>query len=122
MKKGIICILVCMLMIATVMLPAQGNLNINISTEKNNKTGDVLLADDVEWWPMFHHDVQITGFTPADSPDTNNLLWDNQIDKDIFFSSPAIFDDNLVIGPDIDTIIDQEKCQSIVISMVQKSS
>jgi len=98
MKKGIICILVCMLMIATVMLPAQGNLNINISTEKNNKTGDVLLADDVEWWPMFHHDVQITGFTPADSPDTNNLLWDNQIDKDIFFSSPAIVDDNLVIG------------------------
>ena len=85
MKRKIIGSMVFMLMIASAMLPAQGNLTINTSTEKNSQTGDGLLADDVEWWPMFHHDVQITGYTPADSPDTNKKLWDNQIDKDIFF-------------------------------------
>ena len=54
--------------------------------------------DDIEWWPMFHHDVQLTGFTPAESPDTNKILWTNQIESDVWFSSPAIVQDDLLIG------------------------
>jgi outer membrane protein assembly factor BamB len=92
MKKRMIGPIVLMLLIASALLPAQGN---RIS---DTESGGNLLADDVEWWPMFHHDVQITGYTPSDSPDTNNKLWENQIDNDVWYSSPAIVDDKLVIG------------------------
>jgi outer membrane protein assembly factor BamB len=83
-------------MIACAILPAQGTNS--CSTKQTSKTEAQPVTDEVEWWPMFHHDVQITGFTPAGSPDTNKKLWESQIDPDIWFSAPAIVDDKLVIG------------------------
>jgi outer membrane protein assembly factor BamB len=80
-----------MLMIASALLPAQGTLQ---TAQKGNDQ----LTKAIEWWPMFHHDVQNTGYTLSNSPDTTHKLWTNLIDKDIWFSSPAIVDDNLVIG------------------------
>ncbi len=85
-----------MLMIANVILIAQGN--IPHCSEIPYNTGGQPVNDNTEWWPMFHHDIQITGFTPSDSPDTNKKLWENQIDSDIWFSSPAIVNDELLIG------------------------
>lgn len=78
------------------MIPAQGT--IPPAHEANRTTGDTSRTNDIEWWPMFHHDVQLTGYTPSDSPNTNNKLWDRQIENDIWFSSPAIANDNLLIG------------------------
>jgi outer membrane protein assembly factor BamB len=98
MRRLIIEPIVFMLMIVSTLVPAQGNIHLNTTSEKTSETGDPLLADDVEWWPMFHHDVQLTGYTPGESPDTNYKLWDSQIDNEIFSSSPAIVNDKLVIG------------------------
>lgn len=85
-----------MLLTASVVLPAAGTMPPTTETAYN--TGDYLQNGDVEWWTMFHHDIQMTGFTPSDSPDTNMKLWDSHIDSDIWFSSPAIVNDDLFIG------------------------
>jgi len=98
MKRNRIGPIFIMLMIVSAIVPAQGNLQINTAPEHNNATGDARLTDAIEWWPMFHHDVQLTGYTPSDSPSTNNKLWERQIDNDVWFSSPAIANDNLLIG------------------------
>jgi len=96
MSRRIIGLFVCILLIVGIMIPAQGT--IPPAHEANRTTGDTSRTNDIEWWPMFHHDVQLTGYTPSDSPNTNNKLWDRQIENDIWFSSPAIANDNLLIG------------------------
>lgn len=96
MKGKNIGIVVIMLMIATAILPAQGTFL--YSTEPAHSRTDQLETEDIEWWPMFHHDIQLTGYTPSDSPETNMKHWERQIDSDIWFSSPAIVDDDLFIG------------------------
>ena len=35
----------------------------------------------VDWWPMFHHDLQNTGCSNSIAPNTNNTLWDIDIPK-----------------------------------------
>jgi outer membrane protein assembly factor BamB len=32
-------------------------------------------ADNVDWWPMFHHDLNHTGTSTSTGPTTNNTLW-----------------------------------------------
>ncbi|KYK23776.1 hypothetical protein AYK25_09915 [Thermoplasmatales archaeon SM1-50] len=96
MKGKIIVIFIFMLMIANAIFIAQGN--IPHCSEIPYNTAGQPVNDNTEWWPMFHHDIQISGFTPSDSPDTNKKLWENQIDSDIWFSSPAIVNDELLIG------------------------
>ena len=84
-----------MLLIASVVLPVQGT--IPHLSKLADDTGNHIL-DEVEWWPMFHHDVQLTGHTSSSSPEMNMTLWDSQIDSDIWFSSPAVVNDDLFIG------------------------
>ena len=42
----------------------------------------------IDWWPMFHHDLQLTGFTSSPAPDTNYQLWSRSLGEDNRFSSP----------------------------------
>jgi len=35
----------------------------------------------VDWWPMFHHDLQNTGYSNSTAPNTNNTLWDINLPK-----------------------------------------
>jgi outer membrane protein assembly factor BamB len=95
MKGKMIEIIVCMLLIASAILPAQGIIPQNTH---QTTTETQPITDETEWWPMFQHDIQLTGYTPGASPDTNKKLWEQHIDPDIWFSSPAILDDNLFIG------------------------
>ncbi len=55
-------------------------------------------AKDIDWWPMFHHDISLTGLSTSSAPETNNLFWDHGLNEDIRFSSNVIFDDRLYIG------------------------
>ena len=66
MMKGKIIVVVLMLIFALAILPAHATI-----TQESEPPQPA--NDDIEWWPMFHHDVQLTGFTPAESPDTNTL-------------------------------------------------
>ena len=72
MKKKIFGIFVCMLLIGT-FLTVSGNDNYNkIANKENNQ---ITTTDDVDWWPMFHHDLESTGYTTSSAPTTNGVLW-----------------------------------------------
>ena len=61
-------------------------------------TGDPDNSTDA--WTMFRHDPRHTGFSNFSAPISNEtaLLWSNNTDDAIGFSSPAVFDDWLFIG------------------------
>ena len=50
-------------------------------------------------WPMFHHDLQHTGYSTSDAADTNNVMWTYTTDGDVY-SSPAVVDGRVYIGSD----------------------
>ena len=54
--------------------------------------------DDIDWWPMFHHDLNRTGYTTSSGPETNNVLWSYQADIDVYPTSPAVIDYKVYIG------------------------
>lgn len=56
----------------------------------------VVSAED---WPMFHHDLALSGVTGASAPDNNNTLWTYNTFSSIS-SSPAIVNEKLYIGAD----------------------
>ena len=54
-------------------------------------------GDDIDWWPMFRHDLQHSGYSTSKAPDTNNVLWSYKI-GDSVWSSPAVADGKVYIG------------------------
>jgi len=48
-------------------------------------------------WPMFHHDLFNTGYSPSTAPDTNNVKWSYRTGHHIH-SSPAVTDGKVYIG------------------------
>jgi len=53
-------------------------------------------GNDVDWWPMFRHDPQHSGYSTSKAPDTNNVLWSYKIGERV--SSPAVVDGRVYIG------------------------
>jgi len=51
----------------------------------------------VDWWPMFHHNLQNTGYSTSTAPNTNNTLWNYTTDGNVF-SSPAVADGKVYVG------------------------
>ena len=54
-------------------------------------------ASDGDDWPMFHHDLALSGYTTSEAPDTNAIAWTYDTGFPIT-SSPAIVDGTLYIG------------------------
>lgn len=50
-----------------------------------------------EDWPMFHHDLALSGFTTSFAPNTNNILWTYQTGAGVY-SSPAIVGNKIYVG------------------------
>jgi len=97
MKKEIIGILICILIAITTIFPVSGNKNIT-----NSDIEQQYLSDDVDWWPMYHHDLNLTGYTNSTAPLTNKILWAAEEFDGYWYdpqrSSPAIVDDTIYIG------------------------
>jgi outer membrane protein assembly factor BamB len=55
-------------------------------------------ADPVDWWPMFHHDPNHTGFSTSTGPTTNNLLWTYTTGSWCVISSPAVVGGYVYVG------------------------
>ena len=79
MKKELIGFFICTVLVVTAVFSASGNsfneqtmLNEQIIQIKENSTDK---GDGVDWWPMYHHDLQLTGYTTSTAPDTNKVLW-----------------------------------------------
>jgi len=79
MKKRIIGIFICVLLIAPILSYAV------VSSTDN--------------WSMFHHDQLHTGYSSSAAPTTNNVLWSFSTNDDVY-SSPTIIDGKLYIGSD----------------------
>ncbi len=92
MNKKPTCILICMLLFITVLLPIGEAMN-GSKIDGVNPRGSL----DIDWWPMFRHDSEHMGFSTSTAPDTNQVLWSYQTD---FFisSSPAVSHGKVYIG------------------------
>ena len=51
----------------------------------------------IDWWPMFHHDLNHTGYSTSTGPETNNVLWSYET-GDSVSSSPAVVDGKVYLG------------------------
>jgi outer membrane protein assembly factor BamB len=60
-----------------------------------NESFTVLPA--VDWWPMFHHDLDHTGYSTSTAPTTNDTLW-NYTTSGGVYSSPAVADGMVYVG------------------------
>ncbi|UCD09058.1 MAG: PQQ-binding-like beta-propeller repeat protein [Dehalococcoidales bacterium] len=54
-------------------------------------------AEGEDDWPMFHHDIALTGYTTSDMPSTNATAWIYDTGS-VIYSSPAIVNGKLYIG------------------------
>jgi len=72
-----------------------GNPNpINITMDKNHVLHAVFVG---WWWPMFHHDLRHTGYSPSKAPNTNSTTWSYTTGGAVS-SSLAVADGKLYVG------------------------
>jgi len=93
MKKKIFGIFVFTMLIMTVTSAVAMNL-----TDYNKISPIVGSNNDVDWWPMFAHDPQHTGFSTSIAPNTNKLNWSYGTGSEISTSSSVVFENKLYIG------------------------
>lgn len=63
-----------------------------------NKDDKTKCADDeIDWWPMFHHDAQNTGYSTSKAPNTSNICWTYQMEGSTKDSSPIIHNGKVYI-------------------------
>ncbi len=48
-------------------------------SSNENLDETVISQEDIDWWSMFHHDLQNTGYSTSIAPNTNNILWNFDI-------------------------------------------
>jgi len=95
MKNKVVGIFVCMLLIIT-SISVSGNVNFYKNNVKIQST--LSKVDDVDWWPMFRHDLNHTGnSTSPGGPEDNTILWTYNTKSEIS-SSPAVVNGKVYIG------------------------
>ena len=91
--KKIFTLIMFILIIGTSYISATGKI-IQEETEITTSLTD----DDIDWWPMFHHDLNHSGYSTSTAPETNNVLWVFPTDGGIGVSSPAVVDNKIYFG------------------------
>jgi outer membrane protein assembly factor BamB len=86
MKKTILILGIIFLLIGINIIP---------STAINKLQTKSPIENDIDWWPMFHHDLNRSGYSTSTGPDTNNVLWAFHVEDGIDVSSPAIVDNKV---------------------------
>ena len=95
MKKKMLGILVCMMLIATV-LPVAGTMNIDQNKSIFVKNGSSAVSMDGDWWPMYNHDLQNSGYSTSEAPDTGTVKWIFR--KSSQMSSPVVDEGMVYVG------------------------
>jgi len=94
---------IIVLLIGAGVFPVAGTINdnenvienqIQVESEKQNNAA----FKDVDWWPMFHHDLNNSGFSTSKyAPQTSNILW--TFETGLFvMSSPAVVNSKVYVG------------------------
>ncbi len=89
MKKSIVQIVIIMLFSTSILSV--------VSLKENDVINEKPPIENIDWWPMFHHDLLNTGYTSSSSPTSNQKIWDysmNGFDP----TSPSIFENKVYIG------------------------
>lgn len=65
------------------------------------KVAETSVADssNVDWWPMFHHDLGHTGYSTSTGPTTNHTIWTFATGGAVE-TSPAVVDGKVFFGSD----------------------
>jgi len=58
------------------------------------------MNSDVDWWPMFCHDLRHTGYSTSKAPNNNQTLWNYTITGSPMISSVAVADGKVFAGSD----------------------
>lgn len=74
-----------------------GAFNVQSTKANASSQGETAQAADPDWWPMFHHDLDHTGYSTSTGPTTNNTLW-NYTTINGVLSSPAVVDGLVYVG------------------------
>ena len=101
LKKGIVS--------AVIVLFIGMSVTSGVPREIGNNSEDLRLPDSetrslstTDWWPMFHHDLNHSGYSTADTTETNNVTWTYTTGGWVY-SSPAVSDGKVYIGSDDDS-------------------
>ena len=92
MKKKLVCIMISMLLFATVISVA--------GTEKLNDISNQTSSRDTDWWPMFQHDVSNSGYSSSIGPETGNTLWSwskNAVSYTHTLASPVVVENKVIV-------------------------
>jgi outer membrane protein assembly factor BamB len=94
MKKKLVGILVCMLVIGTTLT------TIGMANQKQVFRNKIISTYDEHSWPMFHYNLSRNGYSPSSAPNTNNVSWSYEIPgrKETVDSSPVIVNGKVYIG------------------------
>jgi hypothetical protein len=90
---------ICGLLLALLVVSLfTGAFYIQSAKAKASSPGEtVQAADPVDWWPMFHHDPNHTGYSTSTGPTTNNTLWNYTAGLEVR-SSPAVVGGFVYVG------------------------
>ncbi len=93
---------VIFLLIGTSIVPRIAGNAVRLSNRMFPGEGSISLLA-AEWWPMFHHDLNHTGYTTSPAPETSSLAW-SSFAGGWLESSPAVVDDKVFIGSEDDNV------------------
>ena len=100
-KRGLVLGIIVMVIGASIVPIISGNIKQNTQNLKitDNETE---YFSNTDWWPMFHHDLQSTGFSTSLGPSTNKVIWNIGDNWDSWACpqrcSPVIVNDTVYIG------------------------
>jgi len=89
--KKILMIGIIILFLGTCIIPS-----IAVNTIKYDNANDKRSNDDIDWWPMYCHDLSRSGYSTSKAPDTNHLLWSYKIGGYVY-NSPVVVDDRIYV-------------------------
>jgi outer membrane protein assembly factor BamB len=89
-KKSLV-VGIMILFIGTGVFPTlKGDSEINNNFEQSEKST-------TDWWPMFHHDINHTGYSSSKAPNLKLRLWTASTNLGLY-ASPSVVDDRVFIG------------------------
>jgi len=91
-------------------------ISINISGKIINREIQTYVSPinkDIDWWPMFQHDNNRSGYSKSSGPKTNNVLWSTKVNNSIGVT-PIIVDNKIyIIGYDYIYCLDLDTGENI---------
>jgi len=102
-RKPVLLVLVSVLLFSAVL--GAGLVERRVDVASSGDSGPEVLSGSgesgsVDWWPMFHHDLNHTGYSTSKAPKTNQTLWTYTTGRKIWSSSPAVADGKVYVGSD----------------------